>query len=209
MPPLPVVFLGSPLLLSQAKDFFGLKLHCEFFSDLPPGPFSLKSFPLLPDSALCVPSVFLSPEKNQELLLHAGERWMKRASKTTEVAAQQRLCWSLVKLFFVLALGKNLSKLCISAFFPFSLFLFLPLSSSPSSPFYPLFPSIPFSSHFQSHRPLWRRSIHLICWPQVTLHAFNAKSKGLLKSRLLGSRTIRKYMKVTHTGCPLSILWLC
>uniref|UniRef100_A0A8D2NP98 Ig-like domain-containing protein n=1 Tax=Zosterops lateralis melanops TaxID=1220523 RepID=A0A8D2NP98_ZOSLA len=59
-------------------------------------------------------------------------------------------------LYFVLALGSNLSKLFISAFFSFSLFFFpfLPLSSSPSSPFYHLFPSLPFSSHFQNHHPL-------------------------------------------------------
>lgn len=61
--PLPFVFLGSPFILSQAKDFFGLKLHCEFFSDLPPGLFPVKSFPLLPHSAPCVTSIFLSPEK--------------------------------------------------------------------------------------------------------------------------------------------------
>lgn len=66
----------------------------------------------------------------QELLLHAGKRWMEKARETSRTAAQQRLCWSFLKSCFVLTLGTNLSKLCISTFFPFSLFF---------SPFLPLF----------------------------------------------------------------------
>lgn len=148
MPPLPVVFLGSPLLLSQAKDFFGLKLHCEFFSDLPPGPFPLKSFPLLPDSALCVTSVFLSPEKIKNCSCMQGRDGWRGQAKPQKLQLSKDyadllwscflfLLWEKIFQSFVFQLS-SLSPFSFSFPFPLPLLPLFTLSSL-LFPFLPVF----------------------------------------------------------------------